>query len=172
MWYFAVMRLPKVSILAVLALAAPAVGAPAAAPAPRHSPAPTRATAPVPAPAPIKVAVVKPAPVKPAPAPAVTTRIAPAPASLAAPVAADELIVEYQRVGHEIVLLQRLRGNDAVVDLWETLHQIDLDKGLATPDGRANAALTFAELHDLIERRRGVEITKGCQDNVITADCR
>ncbi len=154
MWYLAVMHLLKVSFLAVLAFAGSASAAPTA--APHH---------------PVKVAAVKPAQVKAAPAPA-----APAPAraasTLPAPLAADELIVEYQRVGHEIVLLQRLRGNDAVVDLWETLHQIDLDKGLATPDGRANAALTFAELHDLIERRRGVEITKGCQDNVITADCR
>ncbi len=171
MWYFAVMRLPKVSILAVLALAAPALGAPTAAPAPRHDPGPTRATTVIPAPAPIKVAAVKPAPTKRAPAPAAATPVAPAHASLAAPAAADELIVEYQRVGHEIVLLQRLRGTEAAADLWETLHEIDLDKGLATADGRANAALTFAELHDKIDRRRGVQISKACQDNVITADC-
>ncbi|MGE5185046.1 MAG: hypothetical protein ACM31C_23420 [Acidobacteriota bacterium] len=169
------MRLPKVSILAALALAAPAasvLGAPPAAPAPRHTPAPTRATTPTPTPVPIRVAAVKPAPTKPVPVPApAVLAVAPAAASLAAPVAADQLIFEYQRVGHEIVLLQRLRGTGAVADLWEALHEIDLDKGLATADGRANAALTFAALHDKIERRRGVQISKACQDNVITADC-
>lgn len=82
-----------------------------------------------------------------------------------------ELVVEYQRVGHELVLLQNHRGRDAAKDLWLDLHTIDLDKGLMTPEGRANAALTLAEIHDKVERRHGVEISKACQHNPIAAGC-
>ena len=113
------------------------------------------------------LALAVPASAAPAQRPIKAAAVKPAPA----PDPAGELIVEYQRVGHEIVLLQRLRGTDAVADLWAMLHQIDLDKGLVTADGRANAALTFAELHDKIERRRGVMITKACLDNPVAADC-
>jgi hypothetical protein len=149
-WYLQEMRFAKVSVMAaVLALSMPAF-----AKGPRVATATTR---PAQAPAPARA---------PAPAAAPVRAPAPAPAS-----PADEIIVQYQRVGHEIVLLQRLRGNDSVKDLWQTLHHIDLDKDLATADGRVNATLTLAELHDVVERRRGVEITKACQDNPVAAGC-
>ncbi len=85
--------------------------------------------------------------------------------------ATTDLVVEYQRVGHEIVMLQNRRGRETTADLWADLHTIDLDKGLVTADGRANAAITLAELHDKIERRRGIEISKACQNSVIAVSC-
>lgn len=142
MWYLPGMRSVPYVVTVLIALTASAAAAPAA-------------KAPVAARSAVKVA-----------AKAATPTVTATPTS-----ARDELIVEYQRVGHEVVLLQNLRGRDAAQELWATLHSIDLDKDLATPDGCATTALTLAELHDRIDRRRGVDISKACQDNPIANDC-
>jgi hypothetical protein len=139
------------------ALAAPAAKAPAQ-----------------PAPAPVKPAQVKTTPDAPAAAksdaPAVTPKPAPP-----APVSADALALQYQRVGHELVELLAKRGPghalDQCNDLDTEFHTIKINEALATPESRITAAATLTVLHERIVRWQGIQMARACLDNPLAPQC-
>jgi hypothetical protein len=104
----------------------------------------------------------------------------PAAVALAAPVTsvkpaavptANALMVTYQRVGRELMLLQGFRGTDCTLDLWPTFRAIKLDVALATPEARAQTAATLAEIQGRIDRKRGISVRKECLDNPLAPEC-
>ncbi len=159
----------------------PAVQVAAATPA---RPATAKPTPAKPAPAPVAAKPTATKPAAPAADPAAKpdeaepvgeAKAAPAPLLPPAPVSADALVLQYQRVGHELADLQAKRGLghalDPSADLADTFHAIKLTAALATPDSRINAAAALTELHERIQRWRGVQISRECQDNPLAKDC-
>ncbi len=94
-----------------------------------------------PAPAPAKAAPAKPTPAKLAPA-----KAKPAPRPQPAP-SADDVTQVYQRVGHELYVLQQQQGDQATSELMAKFHAIDLDAALVTPASRKAAIEKLAEIH-------------------------
>jgi hypothetical protein len=144
------------------------VPVPAPAPVPVAAPAPVPVAAPAPAQVPVRVA----APVRAVETVPVTRPEQVEPAhEVALPKEASAVVMQYQRIGHDLMALQNRRGADLTEDLWSTYRAIHLDESLATADGRAAVAETLSELHDKIERRQGVQISKDCLDNPLGKGC-
>lgn len=59
----------------------------------------------------------------------------------------DEVIAQFQRVGHELLQLQQRSGDDATAALWPKFRAIDLDAALVTPASRKAALALLSELH-------------------------
>lgn len=81
------------------------------------------------------------------------------------------LIVEYQRVGHDLLRLEAQRGRFDCGDLMVRFRAIKLDQDLATPAGRIATATTLAEIASKIERLRGVSVHRDCLHNPLAAGC-
>src|SRR5260370_540124 len=81
-------------------------------------------------------------------------------AAPAVPAKAAAMVRQYRRVGRDLVRVQNKRGGDLTEDLWSTYRAIHIDDALATADGRDETAATLADLHDKIERRQGVQLSR------------
>lgn len=94
---------------------------------------------------------------------------------------ASALLVQYQRVGRELLLLANERRaqigvekEDAKLscaDLQATFRGIKLDDAVKTPEARAAAAAALHELHDKIVRLRGVALSQECLSNPLAKEC-
>jgi len=84
---------------------------------------------------------------------------------------AVQVIVDYQRVGHDLLELQEQRGKFDCGDLMPRFRAIKLDADLATPAGRIATAATLADISSKIERLRGVKVHAECLDNPLAAGC-
>jgi hypothetical protein len=84
---------------------------------------------------------------------------------------AISVIVDYQRVGHDLLDLQAQRGLFDCGDLASRFRAIKLDTALATPASRAAAATTLAEIATKIVRLRGVQVEEACLHNPLAAGC-
>lgn len=97
------------------------------------------------------------------------------------PIPANALMMQYQRVGRDLLLLNKERAAqegadkiDAKVSCSEmqtTFRSIKLEEALATPESRAAAAAVLAELHAKIVRMRGIELSQECLNNPLAKDC-
>jgi hypothetical protein len=100
--------------------------------APKHAPPPSVAAAPSPVPKPTPPAPHRPPPIVRPQKPAVSV---------------DTVATAYQRVGHELAVLEGKRGPAATAALWPRFHAIHLDEALATAEARTSAAAKLAEIH-------------------------
>jgi len=89
----------------------------------------------------------------------------------AKPQAEGVLVVEYQRVGRELMKLQELRGTATTLDLWPTFRAIKLAELCKTGEGRIELEVVLKELRGRIERKRGIELTAECLNNPLAATC-
>jgi hypothetical protein len=137
---------------------------PAARPAPILAPVHVAATV-APKPSPLAVPAAKPKAQKR------PEKVEAQPALPKLPAEASPVLVQYQRVGHELAALQAHRGTELTDDLWTTYRAIHIDD-LSTALGRTVVTDMLTELQDRIERRQGVQLTKECLDNPLAADCR
>lgn len=155
---------------------------------------------PAPAPAPSPVAAGKTAAMQPASAraarsvtrprrasvkPAIETRAAVSPAVVRPPVvsppavkpagvkpSADAaLLRQYQRVGHDLIELEKQIGAMRVGELRADFRAIHLDEATANADARAAAESTLADLAERIARLRPIEVSTACLNNPLAADC-
>lgn len=93
----------------------------------------------------------------------------------------NALLVQYQRVGRELLLLsndQRAKigvetadAKLACAELQELFESIKLDTALKTTESRAEAAAVLADLHAKVQRLRGVELSAECLNNPLAKDC-
>lgn len=137
-------------------------------------------------PAQVNTTPAKPAAEKPATAPAKTAQPAatettpatPTPTVKApppAPVSAEALALQYQRVGHELAELLAKRGAghalDQCNDLDADFHTIKINEALATPESRILAAAALTSLHERIQRWQGIQIARECLNNPLAPQC-
>jgi len=83
---------------------------------------------------------------------------------------ANDVLVTYQRVGRELMKLQKQRGLATTMELREEFRAIDLD-ALTTAEARAAAARQLDELRARIERLWGIELSQQCVDNPVGSGC-
>ena len=81
------------------------------------------------------------------------------------------VIVDYQRVGHDLLELQEQRGFFDCGDLMPRFRAIKLEAALATPASRSATAATLAEIATKIVRLRGIQIEEACLHNPLAAGC-
>lgn len=81
------------------------------------------------------------------------------------------LMVQYQRIGRELMLLQSFRGTDCTLDLWPQFRAIKLEDAVVTPESRIATAATLTELQGRIERKRGITIRPECLTNPLADGC-
>jgi hypothetical protein len=91
------------------------------------------------------------------------------------------LLTQYQRVGRALMLLSNDRGakigvetedaKTACAELQATFRAIKISDAVATAESRAETAELLAELHDKIERLRGVAVSAECLNNPLAKDC-
>jgi len=84
---------------------------------------------------------------------------------------AMSVIVDYQRVGHDLLELADQRGVFDIGDLMPRFRAIKLDAALATPAARIATAATLAEIATKIERLRGIKVEAQCLHNPLAAGC-
>lgn len=99
------------------------------------------------------------------------SRLPAKPAKIEAP-SSVTVLVEYQRVGHDLIALQDQRGKFDCGDLLPRFRAIKLDEALATAASRTTAAAALADLATQIERLRGIHIERECLDNPLAPGCR
>jgi hypothetical protein len=97
------------------------------------------------------------------------------------PVAANALLVQYQRVGRDLLLLANERRAQIGVEvaaaklscaeLQATFRAIKIDDAVKTPQSRVATAAVLAELHTKIERLRGVALSQECLNNPLAKEC-
>jgi eukaryotic-like serine/threonine-protein kinase len=145
----------------------PAVTVPSA-PAPttaRVASTPQRTPTVAPAtPKPEKVATTPP-PVKKKP----TVRVAPEPSVDAH---SNELLTQYQRIGHDLMELRRARATPATAEMWQQFQALKIQPALASANKRASVAATLRDLRAKIERHKGVEISDACRANPLADGCK
>ena len=150
------------------AQAAPkAKDAPKPAPAPAAPPAPAPKAPPAPAPAPAPKAD---DPAAPAATDEATPPPAPAPLPLK-PVSVEELIVQYQRVGHELAELENRRGLELCATLRDEFRAIKISVAIQTAEARAQTGSQLTQMSLRIVRLHGIEITKACMNNPLAKEC-
>jgi hypothetical protein len=88
----------------------------------------------------------------------------------AAPTAVS-VIVEYQRVGRDLLQLQDQRGANECGDLMPRFKAIKLEQAVATTASRIATAATLSEIAAKIERLRGVTVQRPCLDNPLAEGC-
>lgn len=86
-------------------------------------------------------------------------------------VTAVEVLVEYQRVGRELIQLERLRGHRSCDELWPLFRSIQLEAAVKTPDSREASLEDLAALRDRILRLRGIEVSAECLANPLADAC-
>jgi serine/threonine-protein kinase len=138
-------------------------------PTPTLRPAATSPTAAMPAtqakPASVKVAAVRPTTVA-----AATAK--PASDPVPRPVSRDgTLLRQYQRVGHDLIELERKVGPMDVAELRTAFREIHIDEAMATAASRQEATLALTDLARRIERVRPIEISDSCKSNPLAGDC-
>ncbi len=94
---------------------------------------------------------------------------------------ASALLVQYQRVGRELLLVTNERRAQIGVEtedaklscaeLQATFRSIKIDDAVKTPESRAAAAAVLQELHGKIERLRGVALSQDCLNNPLANEC-
>ena len=87
------------------------------------------------------------------------------------PPTAVSIIVDYQRVGHDLLDLQAQRGVFDCGDLMPRFRAIKLDTALATPSLRLATAATLAEIATKIVRLRGIQLDEACLHNPLAPGC-
>src|SRR5439155_16743133 len=92
------------------------------------------------------VVVAHPAPAKPRAAPPPAVRVAKPPPKLDA----ATVVLQYQRVGHELAALEAARGAPHITELRAAFDDIELGDALATAEGRASADAAIRDLRDRI----------------------
>lgn len=138
---------------------------------------------------PTKAARAKAPPARPMPAPAVRALVPSArrgnPSKPKPPadagIAANVLLVQYQRVGRELMLVSNERAAKTGVEsqdaklscaeLQALFRSINPNDAVATPESRAETAALLSEIHAKIVRLRGIEVTRACLDNPLAKDC-
>lgn len=81
------------------------------------------------------------------------------------------LLVAYQRIGRELMLLKQSHGTECTLDLWPQFKSIKLDAATATPEARLEAAITLAEIQLRIERKKGITLRQECLNNPLAPEC-
>lgn len=81
------------------------------------------------------------------------------------------IVVDYQRVGHDLLELQDQRGVLDCGDLMPRFRAIKLEQAVATQATRIATAATLAEIATKIERLRGIKVHAACLDNPLAAGC-
>jgi hypothetical protein len=104
------------------------------------------------------------APKRPAPVARAATKKPAVPATTA-------LMVDYQRVGRDIMQLQNLRGSDCTAELYRLFRTIKIDDAVATPEARVAMAATLQELQSKLQRQKGVTVSQECLDNPLAPGC-
>ena len=84
---------------------------------------------------------------------------------------ATAVLVQYQRVGRDLIKLHDLRGPDVTAPLWSRFRAIKLDE-TRTIEARVTAAAVLGELHALIERLKGVQVSTECMQSPLADGCR
>lgn len=97
------------------------------------------------------------------------------------PIPANALLMQYQRVGRDLLLLNNERraregaenidAKESCNELQTTFRSIKVEDAVKTPESRAAAAAVLAELHAKIVRLRGVELSQECLKNPLAKDC-
>jgi len=87
------------------------------------------------------------------------------------PVSADELAIQYQRVGHALLELENHRGIELCADLMEEFRSIKLSTALQTPETRIAASAQLTQIALRIERLHGVDVSKACQNSPLAKEC-
>jgi outer membrane murein-binding lipoprotein Lpp len=97
------------------------------------------------------------------------------------PIPANALLMQYQRVGRDLLLLSNERRAQIGVEteaaklsceeLRATFRSININDAVKTPESRVVAAATLAELHAKIERLRGVALSQDCLNNPLAKEC-
>jgi hypothetical protein len=109
--------------------------------------------------------------------PAAKARVAPRTLTAAAapvpvpPPSTTAVLVQYQRIGRDLRLLQELRGTECTLELWPRFRAIKLDEATATAEARAQTSATLDEIQLKIERKRGIILHQECLDNPLAAEC-
>jgi hypothetical protein len=97
---------------------------------------------------------------------------APAPAALPLkPASVEEVVMQYQRVGHELAELENRRGLELCATLRDEFRAIKLSVVIQTAEARAQTASQLTQMSTRIERLHGVEISKACQNNPLAPEC-
>ncbi len=81
------------------------------------------------------------------------------------------VLVDYQRVGRELMQLERLRGHRRCAELWPQFKAIQIDAAVKTSDSRVETLEELTELRDRIARLRGIEVSAECLANPLAAAC-
>jgi hypothetical protein len=94
---------------------------------------------------------------------------------------ASALLVQYQRVGRELLLLSNERRAQIGVEkedaklscaeLQAIFRSIKIDDAVKTLESRAAAAAVLQDLHGKIVRLRGVALSQECLDNPLAKEC-
>ena len=79
------------------------------------------------------------------------------------------LLVQYQRVGRELMKLDESRGKEATQDLWPRFKTLKVEK--LAPPARAAVVVVLDELSALIDRRKGVSVSQQCLNNPLAEGC-
>ena len=87
------------------------------------------------------------------------------------PMTAAQLMVEYQRIGRDLVKLQELRGTECTLELWPRFRAIKLDEMCKTAESRLDLEAELKDLRAKIERKHGIELSAECLNNPLAADC-
>jgi hypothetical protein len=97
------------------------------------------------------------------------------------PIPANALLMQYQRVGRDLLLLSNERRAQIGVEteaaklsceeLRATFRSININEAVKTAESRVVAAATLAELHGKIERLRGVALSQDCLNNPLAKEC-
>jgi len=83
---------------------------------------------------------------------------------------ANDVVVAYQRVGRELMKLEKQRGLATTLELRAEFRALDLDT-LTTAEARAEAARQLEELSVRIARVRGIELSQQCIDSPVGVGC-
>ncbi len=87
------------------------------------------------------------------------------------PPTAAALMIQYQRLGRELMKLRELRGTTCTLELWTLFRALKVDGNVATAGARAMLAATLADLQLRLERTRGITIHQSCLDNPLAPEC-
>lgn len=83
----------------------------------------------------------------------------------------NAVMTTYQRIGRDIIQLQKFRGTECTLELWKTFRTIKLDEATATAESRIATAATLHQLQQKISRKRGITISQECLDNPLAGEC-
>ena len=81
------------------------------------------------------------------------------------------VLVEYQRVGRELLKLQETRGTETCRDLWKHFRGLHIEQAVQTTESRAAAFDELVELRARVERQRGIDVSAECLHNPLAASC-